>query len=305
MDKRCLFSIHVCIFEKSPREERTRRVGKYVGWRRLISRRTRMGGGWGAWGGGEGGEGGGGCGGRWISVCATGQHPDNSPTPRSMIDDSLVSWVGKSILIPCKLAGNEKNQVKWISLCGLRRAFGWQYDRREDLPFDSSWLAHSFHPIIIKLIWFSSWRTVGRYFRLLKFSEKPNKMRYCSRPSNLNFFTHSSFICQDFVTSFQSVDSFQRTLIANMFICEKKLKYQIWKRDFRCKLSLMRCWPRLWASSGAFAFFSVHQRELLSNADVVQSQLLRRKQKEKRILVAAFATVWLYHHLACQVNLSG
>ena len=183
-------------------------------------------------------------------------------------------------------------------------AFGWQYDRRENLPFDSSWLAHSFHPINIKHIWFSSWRTVGRYFRLFKFSEKTNKMRYCSRPSHLNFFTHSSFICQDFVTSFQSVDSFQRTLIANMFICEKKLKYQIWKRDFRCKLSLMRCWPRLWASSGAFAFFSVHQRELLSNADVVQSQLLRRKQKEKRILVAAFATVWFYH-LACQVNLSG
>ena len=169
-----------------------------------------------------------------------------------------------------------------------------------------SWLAHSFHPINIKHIWFSSWRTVGYISVCLNFLRKQTKWDIAAAlPSNLNFFTHSSFICQDFVTSFQSVDSFQRTLIANMFICEKKLKYQIWKRDFRCKLSLMRCWPRLWASSGAFAFFSVHQRELLSNADVVQSQLLRRKQKEKRILVAAFATVWLYHHLACQVNLSG
>ena len=171
-----MFIKHTCIYiwKVAQNEERTRRVGKYAGWRRLISRRTRMGGGWGG-GGGEGGWGGGGCGGRWISVCATGQHPDNSPTPRSMIDDSLVSWVGKSILIPCKLAGNEKNQVKWISLCGLRRAFGWQYDRREDLPFDSSWLAQSFHPINIKHIWFSSWRTVGYISVCLNFLRKQTK----------------------------------------------------------------------------------------------------------------------------------
>ena len=137
----------------------------------------------------------------------------------------------------------------------------------------------------------SWWRIPLKHFVL-------ERETYCDSLQNGTSSHVSQFISQDLVTSFQtvqSVDSFQRTLIANI-IWEKPA--HISDLPGRQIFTVNLVWWYVGqgfelSSSGTFAFFSV-RGELLSNADGVQSQLLSRQRKEKTILVTDVATIWLW-----------
>ena len=120
--------------------------------------------------------------------------------------------------------------------------------------------------------------------------------RFCVRAWNiavtLQTGTSSPFICQDLTSSFQtaqSVDSFQRTLIAN--ICSLDFN------RFQSKLSLMRCRASLWTFKWGIcilfcweeATFVKCWRRPISTSEQ-RGQERKEKRKQSTILVTHLTT---------------